>query len=77
MNRMWIAIVGLAAGTAVAQVEPTAESFEALDEDKDGRISVVEAEVNMDVLRGFAEADRDQDGFLSREEFAVVTSPEE
>ena len=68
----------LVSGAALAQSDsdtPGAGGFERLDLDQDGKISVSEAEADRVVLEGFARADRNGDGFLSPEEFAVVENP--
>lgn len=47
-------------------------SFGYLDRDKDSRIAPREAEADWAVAQGFARADADHDGFLSKEEFATL-----
>jgi Ca2+-binding EF-hand superfamily protein len=49
-------------------------SFAALDQDKDGMISVTEARADKKISAQFATADKDQDGFLSRAEFDALFS---
>lgn len=62
----------LTAGGSGAQEAKT--TFAALDQDKDGLISVTEARADKKVSAQFAAADKNQDGFLSRAEFdAIVT----
>lgn len=63
-------VVMLAACSAGGQERNA--SFEALDQDKDGLLSVREAKADKQVASQFAAADKNQDGFLSREEFATV-----
>ena len=56
-----------AAGSAVAQAKP---SFESLDKNGDGKISLTEASSNDALFVAFKGLDADKDGELSREEFA-------
>ncbi len=67
---LWI-VVALFAGCSAGGEEGSA-SFEALDKDKDGLISVREAKTDKQVAAQFAAADKNQDGFLSREEFGAL-----
>ena len=67
---LWI-VVALFAGCSAGGEERGA-SFEALDKDKDGLISVREAKTDKQVAAQFAAADKNQDGFLSREEFGAL-----
>ena len=62
-----IASASVIATTALAQ--DTAAVFAALDTDKNGSISEMEAQRNAFVTESFAFADSDSDGALSREEF--------
>ena len=62
----WVCGVALAAETAGAK--PT---FEALDKDSDGKVSVNEAADNDALFVAFKSLDTNKDGALSREEFAV------
>ena len=62
--------------TAVTQTEATATEqptekklFEKLDTDKDGQISLDEAQNYPTLVKGFDKVDSDKDGFLSPEEF--------
>jgi hypothetical protein len=45
-----------------------------LDADNDGRISALEAADNPRVAAAFTMADKDKDGYLSREEFESMSS---
>lgn len=55
---------------AVSQSGPP--NFTSLDIDADGRISMEEARSDARVADGFAEADKDSDGYLSAEEFTAA-----
>jgi hypothetical protein len=57
----------LVASAALAQ--DTAAVFAALDTDRNGSISQMEAQRNAAVAENFAAADTNNDGALSREEF--------
>ena len=48
-----------------------ATSFESLDTNKDGQISVQEATGNDDLFVAFKRLDTNKDGLLSKEEFAA------
>ena len=70
-SRALSVVVVLLAACSVSGQE-RASSFEALDKDKDGLISVREAKTDRQVASQFASADKNQDGFLSREEFNSI-----
>lgn len=57
----------LAAGSAPAQAKPT---FESLDKNGDGKLSLSEASVHDALFVAFKSLDGNQDGELTREEFA-------
>lgn len=59
---------------ALAQSAPQS-TFEQLDTNKDGRISVSEARKDKTVAARFAAADANQDGYLDRTEFASIRRP--
>jgi Ca2+-binding EF-hand superfamily protein len=62
-----IALTGfIAASTVHAQAAPT---FESLDKNGDGKISLNEASDNDDLFVKFKTLDKDKDGTLSKEEF--------
>jgi Ca2+-binding EF-hand superfamily protein len=71
-------LAGLAALTTVlttaqAQGSPKPQlTFEQLDTNKDGRISVSEARRDKVVAARFAAADANQDGYLDRKEFDSI-----
>jgi Ca2+-binding EF-hand superfamily protein len=60
----------LIAGGAFAQGAPT---FESLDKNADGQISVQEATANDDLFVAFKKLDTNKDGMLSKAEFAGHT----
>lgn len=74
MNRnkdVLIAAIGIcAAGIVVAQATP---SFESLDKNSDGRISIQEATTNDDLFVAFKKLDANKDGALTKEEFAAYS----
>lgn len=57
----------LAAGAALAQAKP---SFESLDKNGDGKISLSEAANNDALFVAFKSLDANKDGELTRDEFA-------
>jgi Ca2+-binding EF-hand superfamily protein len=66
-------IAALAAGLALslnatAQNKPT---FQSLDQDRDGKISLNEAAEHDALFVAFRQLDQDKDGLLTREEFAA------
>lgn len=63
-----IAAIGIcAAGLVLAQAMPT---FESLDKNSDGKVSIQEATAHDDLFVAFKRLDKNKDGELSREEFA-------
>ncbi|MCB1624473.1 MAG: hypothetical protein KDI32_07790 [Pseudomonadales bacterium] len=52
-------------------------TFDALDADKDGRVSLTEAAADPAVTEGFSTADKNADGYLDAEEFAGMTAPQQ
>lgn len=58
----------------LAKMDTSLEAFRKLDKDNDGRISALEAAENPKVAAAFTMADRDKDGYLSREEFEALGS---
>ena len=67
-----VVIVGsvLCAGVISAQSAP---SFDSLDANKDGQISIQEATGHDDVFVAFKKLDTNKDGALSKEEFAAYS----
>lgn len=71
--RKYYAAIGIAlmlATPAIAQ--DAALVFTALDTNKDGKISQEEAQRNVAVSQNFVAADKDHDGFLSKDEFMAA-----
>ena len=60
------------AGAAVAQQEGRIPSFNEIDTDENGQVSLAEAEQSSDVARLFGELDTNNDGQLSNEEFNEI-----
>jgi Ca2+-binding EF-hand superfamily protein len=64
-----IALGGLcAAGMVFAQAAPT---FESLDKNSDGKISIQEATTNDDLFVAFEKLDTNKDGALTKAEFGT------
>jgi Ca2+-binding EF-hand superfamily protein len=74
MKRRFSALIGmLAFAQLAAAAEPNRPaSFEALDVDKDGLITVIESKADRNVAARFSTADRNQDGYLTRAEFDAI-----
>jgi len=64
------ALVALAAGAALA-ADPAKPSFESLDKNSDGKVSLNEASENDALFVAFKGLDTNKDGVLSPEEFAA------
>ncbi|HPF26130.1 MAG TPA: hypothetical protein P5528_13410 [Steroidobacteraceae bacterium] len=60
---------------AATQAAAQPASFEALDADKDGRVSLTEAAADSAVTEGFSTADKNADGYLDAKEFGDMTEP--
>lgn len=58
----------------LAAMDTSDTAFRKLDEDHDGRISALEAANDPRVAAAFTLADKDKDGYLSKEEFASLSS---
>lgn len=73
MVRTQVSIVlGLFAGAALAaQSSGARPTFEALDKNSDGKVSLNEAADNDALFVAFKSLDTNKDGVLSREEFAA------
>jgi Ca2+-binding EF-hand superfamily protein len=74
MNRTQVSVVGalaaLVAGLALA-AQPAKPSFESLDKNSDGKVSLNEAAENDALFVAFKSLDTNKDGLLSAEEFAA------
>jgi opacity protein-like surface antigen len=67
----------LAIGFAVVLATPALAQdaglvFTALDANKDGKVNQAEAQRNVMVSQSFADADKNHDGFLSKDEFTTA-----
>lgn len=73
MIRIQLAVaLGLfAAGALAAQSDAAKPSFESLDKNSDGKVSLNEAADNDALFVAFKSLDTNKDGVLSREEFAA------
>jgi hypothetical protein len=59
-----------------AGAKPTAAvTFESLDADKDGRVSLTEAAADKTVTEQFSTADKNADGYLDADEYAAAGKP--
>jgi hypothetical protein len=58
----------------LAAMDTSEAAFRKLDADNDGRISALEAADNPRVAAAFTMADKDKDGYLSKEEFESMNS---
>jgi hypothetical protein len=56
----------------LAALDTSEAAFRKLDADNDGRISAIEAADNPRVAAAFTMADKDKDGYLSKEEFEAI-----
>jgi hypothetical protein len=76
-----VALIPLAGIAAEAdQTQPATPagqsgSFETLDSNKDGRISMPEASADAKLVEEFASADKNGDGYLDNSEFDKTTKP--
>ena len=89
MNPRLLAVVALiplagiaAAGDNKGDPKPMAKatsdqtvSFDALDANKDGRISMPEASADPTVVEAFSSADKNGDGYLDNAEFKSIARP--
>jgi 5-hydroxyisourate hydrolase-like protein (transthyretin family) len=58
----------------LARMDTSEAAFRKLDTDNDGRISALEAAENPRVAAAFTMADKDKDGYLSKEEFESMSA---
>jgi Ca2+-binding EF-hand superfamily protein len=75
-----IAIAGgliLSAGAAFAGDQASDTSFEQLDKDKNGALTQSEAAADSELASVFAQADTNQDGYLTMSEFDQINSDTE
>ena len=74
IGRMLAVCAGvLLAGACLAAEPPRGPaSFESLDVDKDGVITVIESKADKNVAARFSTADKNQDGYLSKAEFDAM-----
>ena len=70
--RKCLALMAVLATGSVAYAQDPAAVFAALDTDRNGSISQMEAQRNSTVAANFAAADSDNNGSLSREEFMAA-----
>jgi Ca2+-binding EF-hand superfamily protein len=78
-----IPLAGIAApddtkGNTKAMAKSTTDqavSFDALDANKDGRISMPEASADPTIVEAFSTADKNGDGYLDNAEFKSVARP--
>lgn len=71
MKALLILSIGLVLATP-ALAQDAALVFTALDANHDGKISKAEAQKNAAVAQMFDQADKNKDGFLSKEEFMAA-----
>jgi Ca2+-binding EF-hand superfamily protein len=66
-----LAVLALANGAALAEDKPAGTSFESLDKNADGKLSLDEASANDKLFTVFKGLDANKDGALSKTEFAA------
>ena len=71
-----IPLAGIAGDKAPAQAKPAGKSatFDTLDANKDGRISMPEASVDPKLVESFSTADKNGDGYLDISEYDSNTT---
>jgi len=75
---MLMPLAGIAAGdqkTPPATPAGQSGTFETLDANKDGRISLPEASVDPKLVEGFSRADKNGDGYLDNTEYSQRVKP--
>jgi Ca2+-binding EF-hand superfamily protein len=71
-----LASVAFAAeGDKMSDATKAAVTFESLDADKDGRVSLTEAAADKSTTEHFSTADKNADGYLDAAEFAGAGKP--
>ena len=72
-----IPLAGIAAEETPPPATPAGQSgtFDTLDANKDGRISMPEASADPKLVESFSTADKDADGYLDNSEFEASTPP--
>jgi len=75
-----VALIPLAASAAENQKQPATPagqsgSFDSLDSNKDGRISMPEASADAKLVESFSTADKNGDGYLDNAEYDNRTEP--
>jgi Ca2+-binding EF-hand superfamily protein len=66
-----LAVLAFANGAALAQNKPAGNSFEELDKNSDGKVSLDEASANDKLFTVFKGLDANHDGALSKAEYAA------
>lgn len=66
-----LAMLAFASGAALAQNKPVGNSFEELDKNSDGKVSLDEASANDKLFTVFKGLDANHDGALSKAEYAA------
>jgi hypothetical protein len=77
-----VALIPLAASAAEKQKQPATPagqsgSFDTLDSNKDGRISMPEASADPKLVESFSTADKNGDGYLDNAEYDNRTEPQQ
>lgn len=73
-----VLVSGAAFATEGAKMDgatQAAVTFESLDADKDGRVSLTEAAADKSTTEHFSTADKNADGYLDAEEFSAAGKP--
>jgi hypothetical protein len=69
-----IPLAGIAAEGDKTTPTAAGATFDSLDANKDGRISMPEASADPDLVEGFSVADKNGDGYLDNSEFESNTA---
>lgn len=72
-----VPLAGFAAGEAPATPAGQSGSFDTLDANKDGRISMPEASADPKLVESFSSTDKNGDGYLDNSEFDNRTEPQQ